>query len=185
MGILLDPNKKFVSIDIYYIEEVKQHGNSVFHFIRSRDDMDHWRKKGYIPEQEQSNTVADINERPQMPSGPPAPQQAKPKADPNKIIKKLTTHWTKLTWKDQNAIISRSLKTVTLGEGRTANELDGVRYRDLKLKTCLKKWSLTDDAGQPIPVEPDIIDNLDPTVAQELLSSFEKVTEPTEDELKE
>lgn len=161
MGILLDPNKRFIAIEIYYVEEVKKHGNSVFKFIRSRDEFDEWKKKGYVVEGE----------------GQPAG---------DKIINKLVTHWTKPTWKDQNVIISRSLKTTTTADGRTINELDGVKYRDLKLKLCLKKWSLTDqESGEPVAVNAEVIDMLDPVVAQELLSSFERVTEPTSEDLKD
>lgn len=161
MGILLDPNKRFIAIETYYVEEVKKHGNSVFKFIKSREDFEDWKKKGYVVEGEQTSDKQD------------------------KIIRKLVTHWTKPTWKDQNTIISRSLKTTTSADGRTINELDGVKYRDLKLKLCLKKWSLVDeDSGEPVPVNHEIIDRLDPVVAQELLSSFERVTEPTPDDLK-
>lgn len=164
MGILLDPNKRFIAIEIYYIEEIKKHGNSVFKFIRSRDEFEDWRKKGYVVEGEQQETDKTTG----------------------KTIHKLVTHWTKPTWKDQNIIISRSLKTTTTADGRTINELDGVKYRDLKLKLCLKKWSLTDEnSGEPVAVTAEVIDLLDPVVAQELLSSFERVTEPTAEDLKD
>jgi len=174
VSILLDPTKRFIAIELFYIEEVKKHGNSIFHFIRSKDDFDEWKNKGYWPEGEDS------------PQAPPSNRpEIKQVRDPKKMISKLVTHWTKPNWKDQNTIISRSLKTTTTANGNTMNELDGVKYRDLKLKMCLKKWSLVDEQGNAIEVTADIIDMLDPVVAQELLTNFEKVTEPTEDDLKD
>ena len=170
MGILLDPSKQFISIEIFYVEEVLKHGNSIFHFIRSADDLAEWKSKGYVVEGE----AASVS---------PTTPSMEAKQTPDKLISKLITHWTKPIWKDQNIIISRSLKTTATGDG-TVNELDGVKYRDLKLKMCLKKWNLTDEKGQVIPVEPQIIDMLEPVVAQELLSNFERVTEPTSDDLK-
>lgn len=167
MGILLEPNKRFVAIELYYVEEVKTHGNSVFSFIRTREELEDWKKKGYTVEGDQTQ---------------PQPDPAKKSP---KLINKLVTHWTKPAWKEQNTLISRSLRTTT-SEGRAINEIDGVKYRDLKLKLCLKKWSLLDEAsGQPVPVTPEVIDMLDPSVAQELLSSFERVTEPTPEDLKD
>lgn len=176
MGILLDPNKRFIAIEIYYIEEIRKHGNSIFTFIRSREEFEEWKRKGYIIEGEQSSPSGHG-------SGPGISAQG---TNPTKVIHKLVTHWTKPTWKDQNSIISRSLKTLTTADGKTSNELDGVKYRDLKLKLCLKKWSLTDEeSGEPVPVSADVIDMLDPVVAQELLTNFERVTEPTTDDLKD
>ena len=54
----------------------------------------------------------------------------------------------------------------------------------MKLKLCLKRWSLTDEKGRPIEVTHDIIDNMDPIFAHELLTSFEEVTEPSTADLK-
>ena len=127
MGILLDPTKRFIAIELFYIEDVKMHGNSLFHFIRSKDDFDEWKKKGYWTEGEEQPSPT--------PGSRPDIKQVR---DPKKMISKLVTHWTKPNWKDQNTIISRSLKTITTTDGKTINELDGVRYRDLKLKMCLK-----------------------------------------------
>jgi hypothetical protein len=155
---------------------VKKHGNSVFHFIRSKEDFDDWKRKGYWVEGDQESSPSPASAK------TPEIRQTR---DPKKTIQKLVTHWSKPNWKDQNIIISRALKTTTTSDGKTINELDGVKYRDLKLKMCLKKWSLVDEQGQAIEVTSDVIDMLDPVVAQELLTSFEKVTEPTADDLKD
>ena len=166
MGILLDPKNRFINIKIYYIEEVKNHGNSVFTFIRNGDELDKWQQKGYvIYDKSVSNAVTT------------------PSSD--KVIHVLNTHWTKSTWKDQNYIISRSLKNVTSSDGKTSSELDGIKYRDLKLKLCLKKWDYIDEnSGEPVSITAEVIDALDPSIAVELISTFEKVTEPTDDDLK-
>ena len=50
MPIVLDPDKQLIAISTYFVEEVKKHGNSVFHFIRSQDDFDEWKGEGYIAE---------------------------------------------------------------------------------------------------------------------------------------
>ncbi len=115
MGILLDPSKQFISIEIFYVEEVLKHGNSIFHFIRSADDLAEWKSKGYVVEGE----AASVS---------PTTPSMEAKQTPDKLISKLITHWTKPTWKDQNIIISRSLKTTATGDG-TVNELDGVKQQ--------------------------------------------------------
>ena len=89
-----------------------------------------------------------------------------------------------MTWKEQNQIYSRCLRQIPEAEGKTRTELDMIMYRDMKLKTCLKKWDLKGDNQQDIPITENIIDQLVPEVAQELLNNFEKVTEASEDDLK-
>ncbi len=197
MSILLDPNKSFVSIDIYYIEEIKTHGNSIFHFIKSQDDFSEWKRKGYRTLDELTRLQAEAQSKDEekkaetIPGAPisGAPISGAPVSgasyDATKVIQKLVTQWKRMTWKDSNAVFSKSLKTIPQADGRTLTELDTIRYRDMKLKTCLKKWDLQDEAGQEVPCSEDNIDILEPSVAAEMLSSFEKVTEATEDEKKD
>lgn len=166
MGILLNPDRRFISIDIYYVEEIKQHGNSVFHFIHSPSEMNEWKAKGYVLEGDQPQPAGTAQKKPE------------------KMIHRLNTNWTRLTWKEQNTITAHCIKTVSGSDGRTAYEIDGIKLRDLKLKMCLKKWNLIGEQGQHIEVTPEVIDTLDPVVANELLSSFERVTEPSEVDLK-
>lgn len=180
MPILLDPNKQFVNIQLYYVEEVKKHGNSVFHFIRSAQELEEWKKiKGYKTQEEfdQEKSLAGSQEK-----SPGMPVKASP--DPNKVIQSIVTGWRRMTWKDQNVIFSRCLKTIPGADGNMHTELDTIQYRDLKLKTCLKKWDLKDEQGKEVPVTEDVIDILTPEVAQELINNFEQITEPTSDELK-
>lgn len=159
MSIILDPNKNFISFETYYVEERKTHGNIVFHFINSPLELDEWKSKGY--------QLKD----------PSKPINAK-------IISKLTTWWRRMTWKEQNVIFSKSLRQMAGTDGKLTTDLDMIRYRDLKLKSCLKKWDLVDEQNNPIPISDDIVDSLDPTVAAELINTFERITEATEDEKK-
>lgn len=190
MSIVLDPSKNFVAIQIMYIEDVdEKHGNTRYYFINSRADMDNWKAKGYLTETEMTEVLSKpepepepartAQKQPGMPVQPPKPPQ-----DPKKIISVLKTWWSRMTWKEQNQIYATCLHQVPTNEGRSRTELDMIAYRDQKLKTCLKKWDLKDDNGQDMPITETIIDQLVPEVAQELLNSFELVTEASEDELK-
>lgn len=170
MPIVLDPSKSFVNITLFYIEQKKEHGNSVFHFVASRKEFDEWKTRGYRTEEELRTA---------------ATEQSKVPVDPTKIIEKIITTWKRLTWKDQNTIYSRCLKTVPGIDGKPTVELDTILYRDLKLKTCLKKWDIRDESGQILAVAPETIDLLVPEVAQEMLNAFERVTEASSFDLGE
>lgn len=184
MSIILDPKKQLINIDIFFIEHTRVHGNSTFSFIKSAADMAAWKEKGYKTEDE--IVALSKQEQPKaLPPGAAIPQQQQgPLFDPAKIISKIITTWRRITWKDQNHILSSSLKTITSADGKTSTELDGIKYRDTKLKTCLKNWSIKDAEGNEVPVTQDAIDSLSPEVAGELLNAFEQVTEPTPDDLK-
>lgn len=165
-SIILDPNKSFIQIDTFYVEETKKSGPyeiTKYNFIKSKEELEEWTIKGYAM---------------------PQPEiQSKDK--PDKMIHKLSTKWKRLSWKEQNTIFSSCFKSRPSADGKnTVTEMDGIRYREMKLKTCLKDWDILDDAGQKIPVTEENIDNMIPEVANELLDSFEKLTEPTGDDLK-
>ncbi len=179
MSIVLDPSANFITVQIWYIEEKTKHGHERFHFINGADDVEKWKGRGYLTQDEFEQKM---NESPPGKTAPGMP--VKPQADPNKIIKILKTWWTRLSWKDQNTIYSQCLKHTAAQDGTTRVELDGIAFRDLKLKTCLKKWDFIAN-GKELPITSAVIDNLVPEVAQELLNSFEKVTEATEEELGE
>lgn len=185
MSIVLDPSKNFVTIQIMYVEEKDlKHGNARYHFINSRADFDKWKAKGYATEEEMDKAAAAVpdpqKDQPGMPVQPPIPPQ-----DPTKLISILRTWWSRMTWKEQNQIYSRCLKQVQAAEGKTRTELDMISFRDMKLKTCLKKWDLKDDNKQDVPITEIIIDQLVPEVAQELLNNFELVTEASEEQMGE
>ena len=160
MPIVLNPNQPLIAIDIYYVEEKKKQGHTIYHFIHSQEDMDEWLSKDYYEEGD-------------LPAG----------ADPAKIIQKLMTAWKKLTWGDHNIIVSNALNFSGPDSNRTI-EIDPIRYRDEKLKKCLKKWNVVDENDQPVPVTAENIDQLMPEISQELISSFEKTTEIGEDDIK-
>lgn len=191
MSIILTPGSPLISIDLYYVEEKKPTGNVVFHFINDETQMEKWRNKGYKTEQElQELQKKHQTQGQKQPNAPGAPIEQNtvssklPEIDFNKAIKIIHTEWKKLSWKDQNFIFSRALKTSTDNAGKTHTELDSILYRDLKLKSCLKKWNVRNENDEPITVSTETIDMLVPEVAQEMLNAFEKFTEPTGDELK-
>lgn len=101
-----------------------------------------------------------------------------PESNRNKEV--LNTTWKRITWQEQNVIISRSLRSL-----KGTPEMDPLKFRDLKLKTCLKQWDAITEDGDPIPCTPEMIDNLDPVLANDLLKKYESACEPLEDELKE
>ncbi len=102
----------------------------------------------------------------------------KNKDDPN--MKELNTGWRAITWSDHNHIYSPCLKYTTSSEGVDSSNLDFIKYRDMKLKACLRQWDIKDETDRPVPVSDTTIDHLHPDVANELLNGFEKVTENTE-----
>ena len=163
MSIVLDPNRdQLLSIELHYVEIKKKRGNTVFHVIHNAQEFEEWKAKGYTP-------IAELKQG----------QQA------DKVIQKIQTSWRGIRWKEQNIIYSRSLRPSQKPDGTMFDTIDPLKYRDLKLKMCLKKWDAKDEKGNDIPVTDDIIDNLEPTVAHELLAAFEKVTEPNDDDLKD
>ena len=146
----------------------------IFHhiLIPSLKSSRHYTTKSIPPPDPQGN-------KPGMPEQPPKPPQ-----DPKKVILVLRTWWSRMTWKEQNQIYSRCLKQVPIADGKTRTELDMIAYRDMKLKICLKKWDLKDENKQDVQITENIIDQLVPEVAQELLNNFEMVTEASEEDLK-
>jgi hypothetical protein len=166
MPIVLDPNKQLVNILTYYIEEVKKTGNSIFRFINSAESLNEWKTKGYL-------TKSEVMQKKK--EGMPV--------DTEKIIEELRTVWRRLTWAEHNSISSKCMINIPSPDGQIRVNWDAIRFRDLKLKTCLKGWDLLDENGNKIPVTTTVIDNLAPEVAHQLVNDFEKVTEPNEDDL--
>jgi len=99
----------------------------------------------------------------------------KNKSNPN--LKELNTGWKVLTWAEHNAIYSQCLAYKTNEEGVSISNLDFIKFRDMKLKSCLKTWDFKDEGGRAVPVTAAIIDKLHPDVANELLAGFERATE--------
>lgn len=175
MAIILNSSKRLINVEIYFILEKKLHGNIIFNFIRSKEELDKYIKQGYKIE----NNIIEYTSSEEPESTPGSPVKN------DKIIYRMITTWSTLTWKENNFIVSKSLRPVTQPDSKISYELDYIRYRDMQLKTCLKRWNLMDEGGQNIPVNEELIDGLDPALAQELHTSFQKVTEPSEKDLKE
>jgi len=182
MSIVLDPTKNYINFQVMYVEEIDaKHQSIKFHFIKSREEFDSWKGKGYSTTDELEKL--DLDKGKKQPPQPGMPEA--PPIDPNKVIQILRTWWSRMTWKEQNIIYARCLRQSTDSEGKTRTDLDMIAYRDFKLKTCLKKWDLKDDKGNDTPISEHIIDNLYPEVAQELLNQFEQITEATDEEMGE
>jgi len=206
MAIILDPSKNFVNIDLLYIEKPhymqvgteKILNHTTYVFIHGPEELDEWRAKGYMLKAEWQQMIAK-----QQPQTPPAEQtksepgkdgirvaQPLPQAPPTqdgqeeRLIERLSTSWKRMTWKESNLIFSHSLRPKLQPTPEEDTELDPVAYRDWKLKTCLKRWDITDADGNVLDVTPENIDALPPEVAHELLVAFEKITETTEKDLK-
>lgn len=162
MAIVLDPNRSFINILVHLIEEKKKNGSSLFHFIESAESLQEWKTKGFKTREEIAQEF----------------QSKTAKPDYDKTIELINTTWKRPTWKEQNSIFAQALRQVN-GE----MEIDPLKYRELKLKTCLKKWDAKDDSGNPVPLNAENIDNLDPSVAAYFLKVFEKTTEPSETDL--
>lgn len=188
MSIVLDPTKSVVTIEIYYVEEKKDHGNTFFHFINSKEEFEDWRGKGY---QTKAEILEEIKKAQTIEEESKSNQGYRRKIEPEKllevgdykIIEKLVTHWRQLSWKDNNTILSKSMREVRTKDGYTS-ELDPLLYRDLKLKTALKAWDAKDERGNEIPVNDTVIDNMIPEVAAALLINYEKVCEQPSEQFK-
>ena len=154
MSVVLTPNKTILIANLTYIEEIGSHGNSKFHFIRSKADREQWQTKGY----------RFIGE---------------PGFIPGKQFHRLQTQWKRLTWKEHNHLYSSCLIHQVAPNGSVVSKLDTLKYRQMKLETCLKKWDLKDEQGEIIPLQ-ESLSNLHPDVAKELLDLFEEVAEPSE-----
>ena len=85
----------------------------------------------------------------------------------------ITTYWKSITWKEHNTILRKS----TVGD-----QLDILLFRDIKLKIALKRIKENDEF---ISVTDEIIDNLDANVAEALLSLYDKLTEPSLEDLED
>ena len=94
-------------------------------------------------------------------------------APKNHKVYTIVGHWKLITWEEQSIIFANSLKD---------KQIDPILYRDQKLKKCLKR--IVDTDGTAIDVSDEVINNLGAELASELLSSFETITEPSENDFK-
>jgi len=93
-------------------------------------------------------------------------------------IKVLTTMWKVLSWGDQNNLSK-------MCERYTPDGLQGIDYfkfRDLRMKSCIKSWDIKDIKGTPVPVTSEIIDTLPPDIVFALIDRYDTTTEGSQDE---
>ena len=152
MSILLNQSRELIAFDIYFIQKVNIHNITTLDFIRNKDDFEEWEDKGYVVE----DKITDED-------------------DSSKIIHKITTYWKLPSWKDQNELMSRSFTSKTINNS-VVSDFDVIKYRDLKLKQLLKKWTLKDETDNIIELSNSVIDSLHPAMANELIASFEKAS---------
>ena len=57
MSVILDPSKQLIGLTLYYIEEQKPHGVSIFHIIDSLKEMEDWKSRGYRTEEEVAKSM--------------------------------------------------------------------------------------------------------------------------------
>jgi len=173
MSVLLHPNKSLIHLEHYYIEKPRRYGGISFTFINNLQELEKYKADGFVPED-------DI---PRL-QGEAQAKREKFEVDPSKVIRRIQTDWTPLNWREMNNIYSACMRQTTTVDGQVNIDLDVIRFRDQKLKSCLKGWNVKDDSNQDVPVTTQNIDILAPEVAQRLLEDFEKVTEVPEEDLK-
>lgn len=91
----------------------------------------------------------------------------------DKGIQILNTYWKPLSWQERNNINHQS---EVKSDGIVTGQVDFNRWRDLRVKTCLKEWDLKDEDGKAVPCSPDIINRIDAVVLDAILNEFDKVT---------
>lgn len=182
MPITLDPAKQFVQIRLLYVEEETKYGNMNYVFINNKEDMDKWKSKGYKYEDEVKELMKPKTDKTPLP-GVPIKEQAN--FDSTKVIYSINTKWKRMSWKDQNVIFSKCLRTSQNADGTPHTELDTITYRDMKLKQCLKEWDIRNAHGDIVPVNNEAIDSLSPDIANEFINAFERYTEASSEDLGE
>ena len=83
----------------------------------------------------------------------------------------VTTYWRPMTWGDHVSMLSKS--TID-------NNLNMIKYRDLKLKMSLKRIVCQEDS---ILITDDVIDSMDANIAEDLLNLYEKTIDTQTKEL--
>lgn len=93
----------------------------------------------------------------------------------------LTTQWKILSWKQQTDITRES---AYFNRQEAFQDLDIWKFRDLRIKACMVSWDLKDDNNQPIPVKPDVIDQLPADVVLSLVSKYDTAVSLNDEESK-
>lgn len=101
--------------------------------------------------------------------------------NPNKEVHILNTKWKEISWKEQNDILNQCKSTNQL---TGLPDIDNLKFRDQRIKSCLKEWDLKDDAGQLIPCHPEIIEQLPFEVIFALVQKFDSLINLDDEEEK-
>jgi len=81
------------------------------------------------------------------------------------------TYWKPLTWGEHVSIVARSFGS---------DGLDTVKYRDMKLKTTLKRIV---DGEEIVSITPEIIDNMEADVVDSMINLYEQKVDVSADQL--
>jgi len=92
----------------------------------------------------------------------------------------LTTYWSIMNWNEQNSSVNHAYSRTNEQTGEKI--FDHVAYRDIIIKSCLKKWDIAVD-GQAVPVTPDAINRLPGDIVMGIYSKYEKELDYSEEEL--
>lgn len=95
-------------------------------------------------------------------------------------VKCFDSWWKILSWSEQQNITKQA--TFTNAEGQ--QDFDFFKFRDLRVKTCLKKWSRVDESGKEVPVSPESIGDMPSDIIFAMLNKFDSITSLSEDEEK-
>jgi len=96
-------------------------------------------------------------------------------------VKIFNTFWKVLSWQDQNNIGKNSM---IKDEDGTSGDIDQFRYRDLRIKTCLKEWDLKDDEDKDVPCDSAHINMLPAHIVSELINKYDMEVLVDDEELK-
>ncbi|MHA1482777.1 MAG: hypothetical protein ACTSQA_05005 [Candidatus Heimdallarchaeaceae archaeon] len=89
-----------------------------------------------------------------------------------KGIKIVNTYWKPLSWQDRNNINHAS---EVRSDGVITGQVDFNRWRDLRVKQCLKEWDIKDEDGKDVPCNHDTINCIDAYIMDAIIDEFEKV----------
>lgn len=93
-------------------------------------------------------------------------------------VQVLNTRWRQSRWKEENDLINRIQEPNPITQQMEPN---WSKYRDLRIKLFLVEWDLTAN-GKQIPVSPEAIDRLPPSIPLELYDRYLKSLQATDAE---
>lgn len=96
-------------------------------------------------------------------------------------VKIFTTFWKEMSHGENNSITKASLSS---GPDSNPGELDYIKFRDIKIKNCLKRWDLKDDEGNDVPVNNENINALPWDIIKAVFDRYEQKSSVSENEIK-